>query len=189
MRTLLAALAGVLCFSAPALAGELRSFWEIEPRAGIMRVCGTCRKGAPWDPAVRGELQVQSIQPLFYAGPVFISGGGYVRLGGFEHSFQGAGGFFGEVRLDRFDIRPSVGVAYSDRRITDEWKGYRRLRGQSRHTFDLALTAGYRITPGLRLLVGYSHNSNGSDISINPFPEAGGNPGLDTVFTGVSLRL
>lgn len=170
-------------------ARELRPFWELEPRVGVMRVCGTCRKGAPWDPTIRGELQVQSIQPLFHLGTGFVSGGGYVRLGGFEKSFQGAAGFLAEMRWDAADVRPFFGACYSDRRITDAYKGYRYYAGQSRHTFDLGVSLGWRIAKEWRLSLTYSHNSNGANIALNPFPGAGSNPGLDSILFGVAYML
>lgn len=170
-------------------ARELRSTWELEPRIGVMRACGTCRKGAPWDPTIRGELQLQSIQPLFWAGQAFLSGGGYVRLGGFENSFQGAAGFLTEFRLSQADVRPFLGYAYSDRRITDEYKGYRYYPGQSRHTFDLGFSLGWRFAASWRLSLTYTHNSNGSNIALNPFRGAGGNPGLDSILCGVAYTI
>lgn len=176
-------------FPASLLGRDLRPVWEIEPRVGVMRVCGTCRKGAPWDPAIRGELQLQSIQPLFYHGTGHVSGGGYVRLGGFEKSFQGAAGFLAEMRWESADVRPFLGVCYSDRRITDAYKGYRYYPGQSRHTFDLGFSLGWRAAQDWRLSLTYSHNSNGANIALNPFPGKGGNPGLDSILLGASYAL
>lgn len=170
-------------------AKELRPFWEIEPRVGVMRVCGTCRKGAPWDPTMRGEVQLQSIQPLFDMGAAFVSGGGYLRAGGFEKSFQGAGGFLGELRFFRADVRPFLGLCYSDRRITDAQKGYRRYPGQTRHTYDVGLSFGWRASEKWRLSLTYTHNSNGQNISLNPLPGLGGNPGLDSILLGVAYKL
>ncbi|MCE9600209.1 MAG: hypothetical protein K8S54_19785, partial [Spirochaetia bacterium] len=88
--------------------------------------------------------------------------------------------------LGSFDLTAFVGAGYSGKRITDTSRGITRFLGQTRHSYDLAISLGVPLSDQFRITATYGHNSNGSAIGINFLPEKGSNPGIDSLLLGVS---
>lgn len=170
-------------------AREIETKYDIELRAGQALVCGTCKQNAPWGPSGKVDLVLKSFLPILSTNSYGSFGPGlYGKVGSFEGITMSSAGIVLGWEQGLFDLTAFAGAGYSSKRITDTRRGITRFRGQTRHTYDLALSLGVPVTDEFRLTATYGHNSNGSAIGINFLPEKGTNPGIDSLLVGISYR-
>ncbi|MBL8022011.1 MAG: hypothetical protein JNM27_20215 [Leptospirales bacterium] len=177
-----------LSFAKVAEAREIKTSYDVELRAGQGLVCGTCKENVPWEPGPKVDLLLKSFFPLIPSSYGTIGPGLYGKVGSFDGITMASAGVLLGWDVGPFDLAGFAGAGYSRKRITDTIHGIRRFQGQTRHTYDLALTVGVPISEQFRLTATYGHNSNGSAIGINFLPDKGTNPGIDSLMLGVSYR-
>jgi len=170
-------------------AREIHPRYDFEGRIGYLEVCGTCGGQTPWKPEPKVEILADSILPVMRFGSGNLEGGLYGKAAAFQGAFQGASGMLLGWDLKRVEILAFLGLAYADKRVSDVQRRLVVYEGQTRNTFDLAVSLRFPISEDVRITTTYGHNSNGSAIGLNVLRLPGANPGLDSIMLGASVVL